>query len=50
MQELAWVAPFREAVLVVFFLFFTGLIAQLYLFDRNGERLREYANQPLEDE
>lgn len=40
------IALFKEVVLVTFFLFFTGLVAQLYL---TRDR-RDYARLPLEEE
>lgn len=46
MNDFSWIAPLKEAVLLLFFLVFSGIIAWTFSL-RNPEEL---ANIPLRDE
>lgn len=49
MNDLAWVAPFKEAVLLVFFTMFAATIWKTY-FGWDREQVNACARIPLEDE
>lgn len=49
MQQLDWIIVLKEAVLVLFFLIFSGVIGWTY-HSSNRAAMQRYARLPLEDE